>query len=67
MMLKIQYEDEPKFGLHEVTDTKTGKTHSSVWDAATNTCTSKNIDSDFNVSEEHFTNQNYPQGHPDRH
>ena len=37
MMLKIQYEDEPKFGLHEVTDTKTGKTHSSVWDAATNT------------------------------
>lgn len=67
MDVRIQYENEPKYGLHEVTDTKSGETHSTVWDAATNTRTSRDIDSDFNVSGEHSTNQNYPKGHPDRH
>lgn len=67
LRVSLQYEDEPKYGLHEVTDTKNGTTHSTVWDAASNTRSSKDYDADLNVSGEHNTNQNYPKGDPNRH
>lgn len=67
LKVSLQYEDEPKYGLHEVTNNETGKTHSTTWSAETNTRTSKDVDSEGNVSKEHSTNQNYPKGDPDRH
>jgi hypothetical protein len=67
LKVSLQYEDEPKYGLHEVTDNETGKTHSTVWDAETNTRTSKDVDSAGNVGNEHSTNQNYPKGDSRRH
>lgn len=65
--VKAQYENEPKYGFHEVTDNEKGVTHSTNWNAESNTRSSKDIDSEGNVSKEHFTDQNYPKGDPNRH
>ena len=65
--VRMEYEDDPPYGMHETTDTKSGDTHHTAWNAETNSRTSYDIDSDGNVSNMHSTNQDYEKGDSRRH
>lgn len=67
LKVKIQYEDDPKYGLHEKINEETGEKHSTIWNAETNTRVSKDVDECGNIIKEHATDQNYPKGDPRRH
>lgn len=67
LKVKMNYEDEPAYGMSESTNLQTGEVHQTMWDAETNTRVSRDIDSDGNVSNEHSTDQNYPKGDSRRH